>query len=98
MGERVLREACDHGRYESCDELITNGVPISPDGVKHPVFSWKPCPGGREVTINYEAAGRYLSTLIYDSDPDSTTHNEFLEYAMQEGHRIIDAALPDLEV
>ena len=50
MADRVLREACEHGRYESCDELITNGVPISPDGVKHSVFSWKPCPGGREVT------------------------------------------------
>ena len=61
MADRVLREACDHGRYESCDELITNGVPISPDGVKHPVFSWKPCPGGREVTIDYEAAYQWAS-------------------------------------
>ena len=47
--------------------------------------------------IDYEAAGKYLSTLIYDSDPDNTTRNEFMEYAMQEGRRIVAAAIGDTD-
>ena len=98
MADRVLRDhtqPCKHAgdMVGGLDQNYYEGhIIIDGDGPG----LW--CPGGREVTIDYEAAGRYLSTLIYDSDPDSTTHNEFLEYAMQEGHRIIDAALPDLEV
>ncbi len=84
MADRV-REACEHGRYESCDELITNGVPISPDGVKHPVFSWKPCPSGWEVTIDYKAANEELNYQL----ARGKTYSAFA---------IIAAALPDLEV
>ena len=42
MAERVLREQCKHGRYEA-----HHFVPLDP-----------PCLGGREVTIDYEAAAR----------------------------------------
>ncbi len=98
MGDRVLREPCDHGRYESCDELITNGVPISPAGVKHPVFSWKPCPGGREVTIDYEAAAGVIAKRFSGMAEDAMGRDLEPDNCIEDAHLAIDAALPDLVV
>ncbi len=57
MGERVLRDhaaECSHGTKVSHLLGGTHGYEES-DGV------W--CPGGREVTIDYEAAGSMLAEL-----------------------------------
>ena len=92
MADRVLREACEHGRYGSCDSFITNGVPISSDGIKHPVFSWKPCPGDREVTIDYEAAANIIALHSFDREWDrlaSDTKTSLVASALE----IVDAAL-----
>ena len=51
MVERVLREACEHGRYER--HAVNINVSLQ---------RWS-CPGGREVTINYKAAGSMLAEL-----------------------------------
>ena len=47
----VLREACEHGRYER--HAVNINVSLQ---------RWS-CPGGREVTIDYEAAGSMLAEL-----------------------------------
>lgn len=53
-----LRAACIHGRYEDCPAVFDDKeVP----GLTHP------CPGGRGVAIDYEAAGReWVATISYD--------------------------------
>ncbi len=48
MADCVLREPCDHGRYEP--HHYGQEIPTS----------WRPCLGGREVTIDYEAAANEL--------------------------------------
>ena len=80
MAERVLRDQCDHGRYEA-HTLSAPGWPEPEE-----------CLGGREVTIDYEAAAEYLSKLI-DASPDETWPGEFLPYAKVESRKILDAAL-----
>ncbi len=64
MADRVLRDQCEHGRYDA--------------------HRWQfnpPCPGGREVTIDYEAA----ETCLRDRTDDT-----FLTV-----REIIDAAIGD---
>ena len=43
MADRVLREPCVHGRYEGCGLWEDSHLDS------------KPCSGGREVTIDWEA-------------------------------------------
>ena len=51
-----LRAACIHGRYEDCDHEIVAPV------VGHPEKAQLvPCPGGRAVTLDYEAANEALT-------------------------------------
>ncbi len=47
--------------------------------------------------IDYEPAAQLLSGLIFQSADDSAP-GEFDDYADRESRRIVDAALPDLEV
>ena len=46
MADRVLRDQCEHGRYDDHSTRIA--------------YKWERCPGGREVTIDYEAAANEL--------------------------------------
>ncbi len=45
--------------------------------------------------IDYEAAAKYLSTLIYQS-PEGSWPDEFLPYAKVESRNIVDAALGEV--
>ena len=47
MAERVLRDQCKHGRYD--EHRVNNSA------------KWEWCDGGREVTIDYEAAYQWAS-------------------------------------
>ena len=48
----------------------------------------------RREAIDYEAAGRLLSGLIFQS-ADDVSPGEFDDYADKEARRIVDVALPD---
>ena len=50
MADHVLREECEHGLYDAHWEWIPD-----PDGGYK-----ESCPGGQEVTIDYEAAKELL--------------------------------------
>ncbi len=52
------------------------------------------CPGGREVTIDYEAVVDHLLAGAPDGILDEMSREEWLKYAKP----LVDAALPDLEV
>ncbi len=62
MANRVLRDQCEHGRYDAHWEWI-----FDIDGRGHK----KSCPGGREVTIDYEAAAHALGLSLDDQEPDA---------------------------
>ena len=60
MADRVLRDQCVHGR---CDEHWWPD--IFPVQVGHTYTGGAElCPGGREVTIDYEAATRQLAEAL----------------------------------
>ena len=90
MADRVLREQCEHGRYDWHDIKPTWSHPHKPNPYEN-----NRCPGGREVTIDYEAAAVYLSGLIFQS-ADDTSPGEFDDYADKEARRIVDAALGEV--
>ena len=51
MADRVLREPCDeHGRYEAHYLTTPEDAADGPTDT----FDGEPCPGGRDVTIDYE--------------------------------------------
>ena len=77
MAERVLRDRCDHGRYDrhSTDEHRS-----------------VMCPGGREVTIDYEAAAGALEVW---AEADQLADKAGRWSATIE---VVNAALPDREV
>jgi len=52
MADRVLRDQCEHGRYER--HQLPSWEGIAPPPRKKLVAEW--CLGGREVTIDHEAA------------------------------------------
>ncbi len=54
MANRVLRDQCEHGRYEEHGEHL--GEREKAEGVR-------PCPGGREVTITEEQSGDRFRTV-----------------------------------
>ncbi len=54
MADRVLRDQCEHGRYDWHDIKPTWSHPHKPNPYEN-----NHCPGGREVTIDYEALARY---------------------------------------
>ena len=85
MADRVLRDhskPCEHGRETSHD------VPMPVVG--HPEkVQLVPCPGGREVTIDYEAAQRMLDIIDQLVPPLRTA---------DDARPIVDAALPDRDV
>ena len=92
MADRVLRdhsEPCEHAPDDNdTDEDQRHYRYLT--GHHRANGEW--CPGGREVTIDYEAAAEYLSKLI-DASPDETWPGEFLPYAKVESRKILDAAL-----
>ena len=49
MAERVLRDQCEHGRYDDHSTRID--------------YKWERCPGGREVTIDDESARAWAEDL-----------------------------------
>lgn len=71
-----LRDACVHGRWDA------HGIRPA-KGSKNPTR----CPGGREVTINYEAAADALIERWPDMRP--TTRPHWVEWSTA----IVDAAL-----
>ena len=82
MADRVLRDQCVHGR---CDEHWWPD--IFPVQVGHTYTGGAElCPGGREVTINYQAAVELARTF------------RNLEWNHRAVRTVVDAALPDLEV
>ena len=62
MANRVLREACVHGRYEEHSVMWTDN--------RTPSSYTSPCPGGREVTATpmYRQGG--ISGAWYSMPPD----------------------------
>ena len=74
-----LRAACIHGRYEP------HRAPHPNPGWSHPdIDTSVPCPGGREVTIDYEAAYQQ-----YADEYGLKNHEQV--------RRIIDAAIEGSE-
>ncbi len=59
MADRVLRDQCEHGRYEEHQVLVID------DAGGH-YYEYEPCPGGREVTIDATFTSKYdLDTNSY---------------------------------
>ena len=84
-----MRAACEHGRYESHPNVKYENQ----DGFMRPVNDdyTKRCPGGREVTIDYEAAGKEIGAIVYGASRFRTKVTTKLQ-----GHwagRVVDAAL-----
>ncbi len=83
MADRVLRDhaqSCEHG-----DKMVS-GIYIGHPGETDD-DPW--CPGGREVTIDYEAAQRMLDIIDQLVPPLRTA---------DDARPIVDAALSDLDV
>ncbi len=78
MADRVLRDQCEHGRYD--EHRVSVGWDV------------EPCPGGREVTIDYEAAAEALEVW---AKADQLADKAGRWAATVEA---VDAALPDGEV
>ncbi len=82
MADRVLREACVHGRYEEHSVMWTDNRTTS--------SYTSPCLGGREVTIDYEAAADKVDELLDELGVVGAVSNF--------AGKVIAAALPDREV
>ncbi len=94
MADRVLREPCDeHGRYEEHSVMWTdNRTTSSYTG---------PCPGGREVTIDREAAGKAAWRVVATEEGlideglewDDLTASDSQPFWIDVGKAAVDAAL-----
>ena len=61
MADRVLREQCEHGRFEPHGESTSRVVRNDKDDlITESETSW--CPGGREVTVSEV-------TVVFDGPP-----------------------------
>ena len=96
MAERVLRDQCEHERYER--HQLPGWKGIAPPPRQKLVAEW--CHGGREGTIDYEATLPHLMDLRADAqDPDREDIGYYHDgELLNVGKAIVDAALPDLEV
>ena len=73
-----LRAACIHGRYDSHDDANDDGS------------GWIGCPGGREVTIDYEAAEAELLQTVFMLDKGDARANP-----VDTSRAIVNAAIGD---
>ena len=55
MADCVLRDQCIHGRYEAHEAATARMIGANGRADAHTPITMS-CPGGREVTIDYEAA------------------------------------------
>ena len=89
MADRVLRDECDHGRYDEHTYLAEGGHPESS-------IAYKDCPGGREVTIDRKAAADQLGLIdwiaMQTKHPSSVEMPPY-EWLLAEATAIVDAAL-----
>ena len=65
MADRVLREACEHGRYERHEEMVEADLPE--------LVRFEPCSGGREVPVLQEIDAVYLE-ISYTRPDDGESH------------------------
>lgn len=85
-----LRAACVHGQYDVHNTRVIDGYGASVPG--------QPCPGGREVTIDYEAAADQLGLVdwvaLQNKHPSSVEMPPY-EWLLSEATAIVAAAIGD---
>ena len=81
MSDQPLRTACIHGRYESHGPYTTDHIGGG-------------CPGGRDITIDYEAAEALVRRFV--TAPTNTYRSQTLGWGATV-REVVDAAIGDTD-